>query len=272
MTLATPETAIFETLESEVRSYCRDWPTVFEPRGSWISRLYDEGDRSPRLLRGRRRAQLRAQQPRAEARVDRLPGAGRRSPRSSTCHDRQARLPATTFGRTILRPRDLAVQGPVPRPDRHERGRGRAEAGAQGDRPRVGRRLHQRLPRHDARLARRHRQRAASGPGPESRWCTPRRCRTTATSTAPRPPTSSGWSECSTTAARGSTARPRSSSRPCRARAVSTSPAPSGCVRWPRLCERAGHRCSSSTTSRWAAGVPGAFFSFEDGGHRTRTS
>jgi diaminobutyrate-2-oxoglutarate transaminase len=31
------EASIFETLESEVRSYCRDWPAVFtSASGSWI--------------------------------------------------------------------------------------------------------------------------------------------------------------------------------------------------------------------------------------------
>ncbi|MBD0322757.1 MAG: diaminobutyrate--2-oxoglutarate transaminase, partial [Aldersonia sp.] len=33
----TAETTIFETLESEVRSYCRNWPTVFESaKGAWL--------------------------------------------------------------------------------------------------------------------------------------------------------------------------------------------------------------------------------------------
>jgi L-ectoine synthase len=50
------------------------------------------------------------------------------------------------------------LQGAVPRPDRHQRRRGRAQARPQGHRPRTTSWLHQRLPRHDARLARRHRQ------------------------------------------------------------------------------------------------------------------
>lgn len=39
MTILTlPGTSIFESLESEVRSYCRNWPTVFDTaRGSWIT-------------------------------------------------------------------------------------------------------------------------------------------------------------------------------------------------------------------------------------------
>lgn len=37
-TLTLPDTSIFESLESEVRSYCRNWPTVFDTaRGSWIT-------------------------------------------------------------------------------------------------------------------------------------------------------------------------------------------------------------------------------------------
>lgn len=40
MTLTQPDLNIFTTLESEVRSYCRSWPTVFDhARGS---RMYDE--------------------------------------------------------------------------------------------------------------------------------------------------------------------------------------------------------------------------------------
>ncbi|MEU8894089.1 diaminobutyrate--2-oxoglutarate transaminase [Streptomyces sp. NPDC048442] len=40
MTLTQPDLSIFTTLESEVRSYCRDWPTVFEQAQG--SRMYDE--------------------------------------------------------------------------------------------------------------------------------------------------------------------------------------------------------------------------------------
>ncbi|WP_165869515.1 diaminobutyrate--2-oxoglutarate transaminase [Streptomyces barkulensis] len=40
MTMTQPDLSIFQTLESEVRSYCRGWPTVFDrARGSY---LYDE--------------------------------------------------------------------------------------------------------------------------------------------------------------------------------------------------------------------------------------
>jgi diaminobutyrate-2-oxoglutarate transaminase len=40
MTITRPDLSVFETLESEVRSYCRGWPTVFDrARGS---RMYDE--------------------------------------------------------------------------------------------------------------------------------------------------------------------------------------------------------------------------------------
>ncbi|RVW00240.1 diaminobutyrate--2-oxoglutarate transaminase [Rhodococcus xishaensis] len=44
MTITTlPDTSIFESLESEVRSYCRNWPAVFDKaRGSW---LVDESGR-----------------------------------------------------------------------------------------------------------------------------------------------------------------------------------------------------------------------------------
>ncbi|MEU6808572.1 diaminobutyrate--2-oxoglutarate transaminase [Streptomyces sp. NPDC046831] len=43
MTLTQPDLSVFETVESEVRSYCRGWPTVFDrARGS---RMYDEDGR-----------------------------------------------------------------------------------------------------------------------------------------------------------------------------------------------------------------------------------
>ncbi len=36
MTIA--ETTVFEALESNVRGYCRSWPTVFDTaRGSWLT-------------------------------------------------------------------------------------------------------------------------------------------------------------------------------------------------------------------------------------------
>ncbi len=40
MTLTPPDLSVFETLESEVRSYCRSWPTVFDRAQG--SRMYDE--------------------------------------------------------------------------------------------------------------------------------------------------------------------------------------------------------------------------------------
>ncbi|MFD3453530.1 diaminobutyrate--2-oxoglutarate transaminase [Streptomyces sp. NPDC058691] len=40
MTIAPPAMSVFETLESEVRSYCRGWPAVFDrAQGSW---MFDE--------------------------------------------------------------------------------------------------------------------------------------------------------------------------------------------------------------------------------------
>ena len=40
MTITQPDLSIFQTLESEVRSYCRGWPTVFDRAQG--SRMYDE--------------------------------------------------------------------------------------------------------------------------------------------------------------------------------------------------------------------------------------
>lgn len=43
MTITLPDITVFDALESEVRSYCRAWPTVFDrAKGSYI---YDEGGR-----------------------------------------------------------------------------------------------------------------------------------------------------------------------------------------------------------------------------------
>ncbi|MFI5671949.1 diaminobutyrate--2-oxoglutarate transaminase [Streptomyces sp. NPDC051704] len=44
MTMTEPVLSVFETVESEVRSYCRAWPVVFERATG--SRLYDEHGRS----------------------------------------------------------------------------------------------------------------------------------------------------------------------------------------------------------------------------------
>ncbi|AEW93431.1 MULTISPECIES: diaminobutyrate--2-oxoglutarate transaminase [Streptomycetaceae] len=44
MTITPPELSIFESLESEVRSYCRGWPAVFDRAQG--SRLYDEDGHS----------------------------------------------------------------------------------------------------------------------------------------------------------------------------------------------------------------------------------
>jgi diaminobutyrate-2-oxoglutarate transaminase len=40
VTITQPDLSVFETLESEVRSYCRGWPTVFDRAQG--SRMYDE--------------------------------------------------------------------------------------------------------------------------------------------------------------------------------------------------------------------------------------
>ncbi|GAA2441954.1 diaminobutyrate--2-oxoglutarate transaminase [Streptomyces glaucus] len=43
MTVAHPDSGVFEALESEVRSYCRGWPTIFDRAHG--SRLHDENNR-----------------------------------------------------------------------------------------------------------------------------------------------------------------------------------------------------------------------------------
>lgn len=54
----TTSLQVFESLESEVRSYCRSFPTVFTKAQGY--KLWDADNRVYRFLRRSRRAQLRA--------------------------------------------------------------------------------------------------------------------------------------------------------------------------------------------------------------------
>ena len=146
----------FERLESEVRGYCRSWPTVFA-QGEGCHLIGEDGQRYLDFFAGAGALNYGHNHPvLMERLVEHIQGGG-------IIHGLDM---ATTTKRDFLlrfeddrpqapRPR---VQGPVPRPDRHQRRRVRAQAGPQGHRPRAHRRLHQRLPRHDARVPRRDRQ------------------------------------------------------------------------------------------------------------------
>ena len=62
MTITQPDLSVFETVESEVRSYCRGWPAVFDRAQG--SHMYDEdGHAYLDFFAGAGHAQLRPQQP-----------------------------------------------------------------------------------------------------------------------------------------------------------------------------------------------------------------
>ena len=244
---------VFEEHESEVRSYCRSWPTVFDrAEGSWINdvdgrRYLDFFAGAGALNYGHNHPVLK------QALLDYIE-------RDGVVHS----LDMSTRAKARV-PRDLRRGDPAPRgldykvqfpgPDRHQRRRGGAQAGPQGQGPRAHRELHQRLPRHDPRLAVGHRQlhEAQRRRRPARRTAPPMPyCNYLEDGQQPRPARGAARA----TGAAASTGRRRSSSRRCRARAASTWPASTGCAASPR-CARSSTCSSSSTTSRWAAGAPG---------------
>ncbi len=90
--MTTVETSIFESLESEVRSSARNWPSVFEIRVRCVDPRRGRA-RVPGLLRGRRRTQLRTQQPCDEAGAHRLHRERRHHARPGHVHRRQTGVP-----------------------------------------------------------------------------------------------------------------------------------------------------------------------------------
>ncbi len=150
------EASIFETLESEVRSYCRDWPAVFtSASGSWIR---DENGRdyldffagAGALNYGHNNPVLKS------ALVDYIMSDGiTHGLDMSTVAKREF---LETFQRNILEPRGLDYKVQFPRPDRIEHRRGCTEAGPQGHRTFGSHQLHQRISRDDTWCTLRDRQ------------------------------------------------------------------------------------------------------------------
>ena len=128
-----------------------------------------------------------------KTRAARLHRAATASPTAWTCTPPPSASSCETFQDMILQAARPRLQGPVPRPDRHQRRRGRAEAGPQGHRPRVDHQLHQRLPRHDARRAVGDRQLDEARRRRHPAGARAPRCRSTTTSTAS--PRTSCWFE-----------------------------------------------------------------------------
>jgi diaminobutyrate-2-oxoglutarate transaminase len=214
------------TVSSEVRSYCRNWPATFErARGS---ELWDtDGRRYLDFFAGAGALNYGHNDPvMRDAVIDHLTGDG-------IVHSLDAYTVAKErflerFEEVILKPRgmDHKVQFPGPT------GTNAVEAAMKLARKVTGRehrRLHQRLPRHDARLAGGHRQRdEAQGAGvmlarrdePALRRLLRRRRRHRSATSR----------RCSRTAAAASTCRRPSSSRPSRPRAAQRRPRrSSGC-------------------------------------------
>ncbi len=107
MTMTLPDVSVFEAVESRVRSYCRGWPTTFHrARGS---RLTDEDGHSY---------------------LDFFAGAGSLNYGHNNPVLKRALIgvPGDVPERDPAAARS-AVQGDVPRADRHQRRRVGAEAG-----------------------------------------------------------------------------------------------------------------------------------------------
>ena len=151
------ETAVFERLESNVRSYARSFNAVFTRANGTV--LTDVARQPlPRLPGRRRLAQLRPQQPGLQGRAGRLHHGRRHHPLARPAHGRQGALPRGDAERHPQAARPGQLRHAVRRPDRHQRGRSRAEDRPQGHRPPERHLLHQRLPRRVDGRAGGHRQ------------------------------------------------------------------------------------------------------------------
>ena len=144
---------VFESLESRVRSYCRDWPVVFARAEG--CRLYDEAGRGYLdFFSGAGALNYGHNHPDLLAPLMEYLSSGALI-HSLDMHTPAKRTFLERFRDSVLEPRRPGLQGDVPRADRHQRRRVRTEDRPQGHRTAAHPVLHQRLPRHDARLARR---------------------------------------------------------------------------------------------------------------------
>lgn len=239
---------IFERLESEVRGYCRDWPTVFdEARGSHI---YDEsGTQYLDFFAGAGSLNYGHNNPELKSKLlDYLVGDS--VVHSLDTYSTAKREFLATFDEVVLQPRGLDYKVQFPGPA----GNNAVEAALKLARKYTGRDTVISFTNgfHGMTLgALSVTGNSMKRSGAGVRWATPLPCRSTTTWTA-RPRTSCGCAACWRTAAAAWTNRRRSSWRRCRVRAASTSPAPSGCAASPTSA-RSTASCSSWTTSRWGA-------------------
>ena len=126
--------ATFERLESEVRGYVRAFPTVFATAEG--ERLVDEDGRAYLdFFAGAGALNYGHNHPRLKrALLDYLAsGRGHPQPRHGDTVAKRGFL--ERFDEVILRAARPGLQGAVPRAHGHQRGRGGAQAGPQGDRP-----------------------------------------------------------------------------------------------------------------------------------------
>ena len=115
MTITQPDLSVFETLESEVRSYCRGWPTVFDRAQG--SRMYDEdGHAYLDFFAGAGSLNYGHNNPRAQTGPDRLPERRRRHARPRHVHHRQADVPGDLPGPDAARRAACRLQGQFPGP------------------------------------------------------------------------------------------------------------------------------------------------------------
>lgn len=193
MTITPPALSVFETLESEVRSYCRSWPAVFDrAQGSY---LHDEDGHTyldffagaGSLNYGHNNPVLK------RALIDYIERDGITHGLDMATTAKRAFL--ESFQNVILRPRDLPYKVMFPGPT----GTNAVESALKLARKVKGRESVVSFTNafHGMSLG----SLAVTGNAfkrawlPVFRWCTARRCRSTTTSTA-RSRTSSGSSAC----------------------------------------------------------------------------
>ncbi len=204
MTITQPDLSVFETLESEVRSYCRGWPTVFDRAHG--SRMYDEdGHEYLDFFAGAGSLNYGHNNPVLKrALIDYLERDGVTHGLDMSTTAKRAFL--ESFQNYILRPRDLPYKVMFPGPT----GTNAVESALKLARKVKGRESVVSFTNafHGMSLG----SLAVTGnafkrAAPVSRWCTARRCPSTTTSTA-RSRTSCGSSASWRTRARASTSRP----------------------------------------------------------------
>lgn len=204
MTITQPDLSVFETVESEVRSYCRSWPAVFDRAQG--SRMYDEDGHAyldffagaGSLNYGHNNPVLK------RALIDYLERDGVTHGLDMSTAAKRAFL--ESFQELVLRPRELPYKVMFPGPT----GTNAVEAALKLARKVKGREAIVSFTNafHGMSLG----SLAVTGNAFKRaarafRWCTGRRCRSTTTSRGPSP-TSCGSSGCWRTRAPVSTSRP----------------------------------------------------------------